>query len=205
MNSIHTLAQENEYFSEIQTIVINRWISKLPSYAEPIDLIGTNDEELLKNASFVAQLCLNQLQNRLPHWTAFNSREYLEGRKGFSHEANSKAIHSLHLCEINWATSGPGFSWPENYYLHYLEGYEILILTISQDTPDAYGYVDLAVSAVSIPYLENISEAAKQLLSRWWAIHSNYIDEGWESLLQQGLISESEALSLRDDIWNVSN
>lgn len=201
MNSINTLAQENEYFSEIQTIVINRWLSKLPSHAEPIDLIGSYDEDLLKDASFVAQLCLNQLQNRLPQWTAFNGGEYLEGRKGFSHEVNSEAIHSLHLCEINWATSGPGFSWPENYYLHYLEGYDILILTVSQDSPDAYGYADLAVSAVPIPYPENISEAAKQLLSRWWGIHSNYIDEGWEYLVHSGLISEPEALLLRDKIW----
>lgn len=43
------------------------------------------------------------------------------------------------VCCINWADSGPGYSWPESYYVTYLPGLEKYIVTASLDSPDVWG------------------------------------------------------------------
>ena len=37
------------------------------------------------------------------------------------------------LFSINWATSGPGFEWPEAYYVTYIPGLEKYVFTASRD------------------------------------------------------------------------
>ena len=46
------------------------------------------------------------------------------------------------LFSINWATSGPGYEWPEAYYVTYVPGLEKYVFTASRDGADAFGCED---------------------------------------------------------------
>jgi hypothetical protein len=50
-----------------------------------------------------------------------------------------------HLLTINWADSGPGFSWPVAYYAVYVPGFDRTVVTASGDSPETFGACDVAV------------------------------------------------------------
>ena len=83
----------------------------------------------------VAQILLHHVQDGLPQWTAitkdgeFVTNRSRHGRnKGARLRFNPKLLFS-----INWATSGPGFEWPEAYYVTYVPGLEKYVFTASRD------------------------------------------------------------------------
>ena len=57
----------------------------------------------------------------------------------------SRILLPKHLFTINWANSAPGLSWPEAYYVTQLPGWDVYIVTASQDTDEIYGYEDFAI------------------------------------------------------------
>ena len=73
----------------------------------------------------VAQILLHHVQDSLPQWAAIYARLQFTPRLLFS---------------INWATSGPGFEWPEAYHVTYVPRLEKHIFTASRDGPDAFGW-----------------------------------------------------------------
>jgi len=50
-----------------------------------------------------------------------------------------------YLLTINWADSGPGFSWPVAYHVTWVPICDEYVVTQSADSPDAFGYCDFAI------------------------------------------------------------
>src|SRR5262245_8653036 len=72
----------------------------------------------------VAQVLLHAVQGRLPQWAAVYPDGKVALNRRYRRRAPGQALAFVAqaLCEINWADSGPGFSWPEAYHLLYVPG-----------------------------------------------------------------------------------
>lgn len=152
-------------------------------------------------ANAVARLCLTRIQDYLPAWAGVNNKgEYVVARNYSRSEVAMVNFHPQHLFTINWADSGPGFSWPEAYYLVWLPVFERFVVTASQDSPDCYGFEDIAIGWQFFD--EDRVNLAKEIIqANWGAVHKPNIDEGWAYLFGTGLVSETEAEAWREEIW----
>jgi hypothetical protein len=55
-------------------------------------------------------------------------------RKEYKRHKDARlAFNPQLVCTINWADSGPGFSWPESYHVTYLPGFDKFVITASTD------------------------------------------------------------------------
>lgn len=151
----------------------------------------------------VARLALARIQDSLPAWAGVNDKgEYFSSRQYTRSEVAMVNYHPQHLFTINWADSGPGFSWPEAYYLVWLPVFERYVITASQDSPDCYGFEDVAIGWQFFD--EDRVELAKDIiLANWGSVHKPNYEEGWAYLFGTGLVSEDEANSWREEIWPI--
>ncbi|PKN96597.1 MAG: hypothetical protein CVU43_19860 [Chloroflexi bacterium HGW-Chloroflexi-5] len=159
----------------------------------------TNDNDLnLSNA--VARLGLKQIQHRLPQWAAVRREELILGRKVRQHKKRAIELLPLHLFTINWADSGPGFSWPDAYHLIWFPLFNRFVVTASQDSSDAYGVEDKAIEWR--PDDQDRREAAKSIIVSYWrdTIYG-WDQERWAYLFNEGLISDEEANAWADEAW----
>jgi len=154
----------------------------------------------IKNA--VARLVLSNVQDRLPQWGY--SRE--DGETILARHYNPRRNQKINvlpqfLFMINWADSGPGFSWPESYYATYLPGYDIFIVTLSQDSTDAYGYEDLAMGCFNSD--ESILDGSHRIITdAWKAQHDEYDQQCWSYLFYDGLIDAETAYAWAKEVWS---
>jgi len=165
---------------------------------EPQDggYVGLGD---IENA--VARLVLEGIQGRLPQWGTGDGQGGIYLARSITPKTPRKVdTFPQHLCTINWANSGPGFSWPEAYYVTYLPLYDKFVVTASQDSAELYGYEDLAIGHFEADI--EVTDGSKQVLLDWWRHHGdNYRETPWEELFSTGLLDETEVYSLRDEIW----
>ena len=149
----------------------------------------------------VARLCLARIQDCLPAWAGVNSDgEFVVARNYSRAEVAMVNFHPQHLFTINWADSGPGFSWPEAYYLVWLPVFERYVVTASQDSPDCYGFEDIAIGWQFFDE-DRVGLAREIIQANWGAVHKPNNEDGWAYLFGTGLISEDEANSWREEIW----
>ena len=102
-----------------------------------------------------------------------------------------------HLFMINWADSGPGISWPEDYYVAFVPGFERFVVTASMDSTDCWGFTDLAIGSFAgdVP----LKAGAHAVITGWWsAQHGEY---PWAYVWGEGLISQEIADGWRDEVW----
>ena len=149
----------------------------------------------------VARLVLSNIQRRLPQWgyvdkegNVLLNREYEKLRGG------PISLMPRYLFTINWADSGPGFSWPEAYYATYMPFYEVYVVTSSNDGPDAYGYADLAMGHFS-PEEPILASAHRIITENWQRQHKEYDHEEWAYLFGTGLVDEETAYAWREEVW----
>ncbi len=149
----------------------------------------------------VARLALARIQECLPAWAGVNdSGHYFTSRQYTRSEIAMVNYHPQHLFTINWADSGPGFSWPEAYYLVWLPVFERYVVTASQDSPDCYGFEDIAIGWQFFSD-DRVAIAKEIILANWGSVHKPNYEEGWAYLFGTGLVSEDEANSWREEIW----
>jgi len=116
-------------------------------------ILGTRNEDSDKAIeAAVAATVLRAVWNRLPQWGAWSPETGgLLGRQKPQFTAQEKRKISLlprRVLSINWANSGPGYSWPNEYNVTWLPIYNYYVLTVSADSPEGLGgYTDLAISA----------------------------------------------------------
>ena len=89
----------------------------------------------------VAQILLHHVQDGLPEWAAITKDgEFVTNRRRHGRHKDARLrFNPKLLFSINWATSGPGFEWPEAYYVTYVPGLEKYVFTASRDGDDAWG------------------------------------------------------------------
>jgi hypothetical protein len=151
-------------------------------------------------ANAVARICLAGLQDRLPQWATFdsNGKEWL-GRQEFGHEPRLSALQPAQLLCINWADSGPGFSWPEEYCVTYVPGFARYVVTASVDSTDSYGVTDLAIG--SFGQEEDFDAGCQRVVREWWQLSRSMSGGAWQYVFDEGLIDEKTALRLRHAVW----
>lgn len=162
-----------------------------------------DDAEASQIEIAVAQILLRKHEQWLPQCCSFSDGEGVLGRKTLKRATNAPpfTLHPQLLFCLNWADSGPGFSWPESYYITRIPGFDKYIITTSRDSDGAWGCTDHAIGYcdASIP----LKEAARHIVIRFWNKQVGEPDEGrWAYLFDEGLISTSEAEEWADEVWD---
>ena len=193
------MKQVQELYTKEEQDIIQRWILKAPYSPD-------DDGDLAGDANRVAEIVLFPIRSSLPQWAAV----YYNGHIKFSREHQLRLIkkrddllNPSYLCGINWADTGPGLSWPEEYHLTLLPGYNIYVLTESQDSEEVHGYTDLALACIPVtdqgyPPLKE----ALQVIENWWQAELDlWYQSPWEQLLSSGVYNPFKLIKLRDRIW----
>ena len=111
------------------------------------------------------------------------------------------ATKPQYLFTINWADSGPGFSWPEAYYATWLPYYNVFVVTASQDSPEMHGYTDEAIGWFDKDK-DIIDGSAAVIRDDWWlGQYSEYDQQQWEHLFGTGLVDEETAYQWASEVW----
>ena len=160
------------------------------------DLIDDHPELAAK----VGALAIEVIQERLPGWgcvladgTVVLSREVKRTR------ARRVVLVPRHLLTINWADSGPGFSWPEGYHATFIPGFGRFIVTASRDCPDLYDCCDHAIG-----WFDSRSDwkkASTKIVKAWWSKQRDCEIGPWTDLLDPGSLGKAETHALCDAIW----
>ena len=149
----------------------------------------------------VAQVLLHDVQHRLPTWGMLDGGQWIQSRKYRRRPAaQTLAFLPQHLFTINWADSGPGFSWPEAYHLVYVPTYERCIVTASQDTNDLWGCTDQAVGFFRAGR-NNLEGVGRVIRALWRRLRREYEQPSWCYLFDEGLVPRATAEGWRRRIW----
>ena len=155
----------------------------------------------------VARIVLGAIENRLPQWAAISA----DGSIAYARKRSNSPTHQHRLIatvpqflfEINWADSGPGFSWPEAYYVTWLPYYDVFVVTASQDSPDVHGYTDEAIGWFG-KHKDIAQGSAEIIRDQWWqGQHDEYEQYRWAYLFGTGLIDKSTAYEWADKVWGI--
>ena len=155
--------------------------------------IGYAGYDHINNA--VARLCLNPVQGKLPQWSATNpAGEQIFGRH--YEEPIHRSVQWLPhlLLEINWADSGPGYSWPESWFVTTLPVFDRCVVTASVDSSDCWGVTDIALGHFAP--VENTVDASLRIIEEYWRRDYGHRDEPFECILETGMISTHMAWKL---------
>lgn len=177
--------------------------------------LSPDEERLLREQGFDHECCgaythldawvgafaVKDIQERLPNCGISWSDGSIELTRPIRRERPRKVTGlSRFLFRINWADSGPGISWPADYHLVWLPGYERFVLTYSADSPEAMGYCDFALGSVGPD--EDWREAVRQMLVKDWRQQFNAWDQWpWAQLWSTGVVTEEEAFAWRTEAW----
>ncbi len=198
-------------FSHDERAIIEHWFDH-PTESPPKDstpgqilathgLLPSDCLAYPTSAAFVAQIALATVEQSLPQWARINSDIALTilGRhvRPPSERFNRKVqLWPRHLLALNWADSGPGCSWPQDYHATWFPGYGRWVITTSADSTDLWGVCDIALGWFddSSDFLSGVHDV----------ITGEWLGEGeypWAELLAGGLITMGTAFAWRDEVW----
>lgn len=210
-------------FKPVEHAILSRFLrlpNLIPEWAKEIDLqefpVGDWDEavqgiaplgpiedhNVLENAA--ARIALAPIQDRLPQWAACNlSYKPVFGRTLRPFPVRKATSRPLLLFAINWATSGPGFDWPEQYHVTWIPYYNEYLVTASSDSKDVHGFEDIALGSFTPSSKRGADKKsiAEIITWHWGDLHSRGQETPWESLWRGGAIGHDLAEKLRDQVW----
>lgn len=180
------MAQLRDLYDDIELAMLFDWLEVArPGSLRDIDIVADADscddntgsvglladgdgrygENALSNA--IARLVLSGIQDRLPQWAAVYGDGRVELARAYTPKRRAKiGVLPRFLFEINWADSGPGFSWPESYHVAYLPGFDRYLVTASQDSLEMHGYTDAAIG--HFPFTEAVAAGVHRVIVDWW-------------------------------------
>ena len=183
-----------------------RTTSPVPSIDEALERLGFAENPGLPYSNIhaaVAFIVLEAVEKRLPQWAAYEDGEVHFARDYRPKElipARRAAMLPQYLFTLNWADSGPGFSWPGAYYTTWVPLYERFVVTYSADTPEVYGYADLAIGQFEAK--EGLKDGSHRIIVEDWGYQYNECSQGrWAYLFETGLIDEGEAEAWAEEVW----
>mgnify|MGYP000087618046 CR=1 FL=1 len=148
----------------------------------------------------VARLVLNAIPNRMPDQvTRRCDGMIIRGEDMQAPEAMPLPPIPSYLFGINWACTGPGMDWREHYHLGYLPGFDVFVVTASQDSTEVLGYLETAIGW--FPASGSLELGISAVIYEWWSWHASHSNERWEAITSKGLISAKTAADLADTIW----
>jgi len=178
----------------------------LPPISSALERLGLGEgpERPYSNLdAAVAFIVLEAVEKRLPQWAAVGGGEVQFARDYRPKElvpARRAAMIPQHLFTLNWADSGPGFSWPAAYYATWVPTYDRFVVMVSADCPDAFGYTDIAIGHFGKE--ESLLEGSRRIVVEDWRYQIGEWDQGrWAYLFFEGLLNEAGAESWADEAW----
>jgi hypothetical protein len=182
--------QEIEGIDISQPVDADEWDESVQRIA-PLPSLHDGNSLMLENA--VARICLEPVARQLPQWASISDGRVTLARRRRPRTAlrSDRPRRPKYLFTINWGDSGPGFSWPEKYFVARLPGYEVCIVTASADSPDTHGYCDFAIGW----YPGGVSdiEKAGECIREWWSKQCGWGQERWAYLFGTGAVDEQTA------------
>lgn len=152
----------------------------------------------LSNA--VARCVLVSIQAELPQWAVIDADHNITlGRNHWPQGTCGAELAPVFLFEINWADSGPGFSWPEAYHAIPLPGFEVVVVTAAADSSDNYGYTELAIGW--FPAHQPLEEGARAVILDWWR-RVRLPMARWVYLFDTGVIDDATACAWASELWD---
>jgi len=149
----------------------------------------------------VARILLERIQDRLPNWAGLAGGRFVMARPFFDRRARRKVeLWPHYLLTINWADSGPGFSWPVAYNATYLPGFDRTVVTASGDCTEVFGVCDVAIGAFG-PEVSIVEGSRDIIVSDWARQRGEWDQQRWAYLFGTGLVSKAEAQSWADEVW----
>jgi hypothetical protein len=176
--------------------------------SEPADAANIYDAlEVPANATpprlaiAVAQILLHHVQGALPQWASVSGGTIQLNRNEHKRHKDARlAFNPQLVCTINWADSGPGFSWPESYYVTYLPGFDKFVITASRDGPDTWGCADHAIGVANGG--RSPIEGARQAVTEFWRLQViEWEQPRWAGVFAEGLVDAKTANVWADEIW----
>mgnify|MGYP001823335749 CR=1 FL=1 len=159
---------------------------------------GTNEFTL---ANAVARLVLVGIQKRLPTSAVCHPDKVVLTRDYTPRAPRKLDLLPRFLFQINWASSGPGISWPVAYYLAWLPVYDVYVVTESADSPEALGYCDRALGWFGVDTTP-IAKGVKRVITGDWQYQLDEWDQQcWESVWGEGVVSSGDALGWAAEVW----
>ena len=166
---------------------------------EPTDLFTALD-------AAVAKIALLPVEKRLPQWSVRSATEpsgILWARRYTDPDRKllrKVSLSPVLLFSINWASSGPGFDWPEAYHLTWLPTHSCFIVTSSADSEDCFGYCDFALG--SVPAGGDITAVACAVISKNWRRKRRIASQPpWQTVLKAGKVTTTVAEAMRAKVW----
>lgn len=211
-------------FKPVEHAILSKFLrlsNLLPEWAKEIDLAefpakgwdeavqgiaplgAIEDHNVLENA--VARIALAPIQDRLPQWAAYNlNYKPVFGRTLRPFPVRKATSRPLLLFAINWATSGPGFDWPEHYHVTWIPYYNEYLVTASSDSKVVHGFEDIALGSFTPSSKRGADkESIAGIISWYWGdLYSNGQETPWESLWRGGAIGHDFAEKWRDGVWS---
>jgi len=161
---------------------------------------SVDDHNVLENA--VARIALAPVQNELPQWAAYDDDQTILARTIREFPDRDATSRPLLLFGINWATSGPGFSWPEDYYVTWIPHYDRYIVTASADSSDVHGFEDVAIGFFQGRTDKGADhEAIKEIITGYWGEKAE-VQMAWEDYWRGGAVDHETALKWRNEVWS---
>jgi hypothetical protein len=205
-------------FTKEEHAIIADWLNvepkcdqlNIPSSFEALEALGFEGKASAysEDDAAVATIVLERIQETLPQWSCVRLRENEndEAVVTLAREIKERqAIRTVELVpqfllKINWADSGPGFSWPVAYHATWVPLYDEYVVTQSADSPDAFGYCDFAIG--HFPAAAEFAEkAAKEIRGDWEWQRDQCCQSAWAYLFEAGLINERTAVEMREEVW----
>jgi hypothetical protein len=141
----------------------------------------------------LARMILSGYEDTLP--------AYLWSAGGVVHstrpDVGLKRFKTELLLGIDWASSGPGASWPEMYHLGWLPVFDRWVVVASRDTDEIEGYCDRVLGHFA-DCGEPVSEAAN-IIRDYWAGLFEFEQERFEDITAVGEIVDVDELA--DSVW----
>ena len=155
-------------------------------------------------ANAVARIALAPIRSKLPRWASVSNSEVYHTRKediesklpirGF----RSQPVLALTL---NWADSGPGYSWPLDYYISWIPFYDQYVVTVSYDDAVVEGYLDLAIGTLSEK--ARVEVELKEVILDHWRKTAEYL-HGWQECWNKGIVKDPWAWR-KEISWAISD
>ncbi len=151
----------------------------------------------------VATILLETIEQELPNWGTHYGKHLKLTRKARSPEQlklRKLQLQPQRLFTINWANSGPGYSWPADFWVTWVPTFDRYVVTSSFDCPDCYGYTDFALGhfAKEIPLVKGAHDI---LVENWCRQNQEYEQCPWEELWDEGIVDAETAWLWRAEAW----
>ena len=214
-NEVHAPPQRSQVdlFTPEEHRVLSYWFSPDPAPATaPCDLdealrcLGITEKVHMPYEpaqAAVARILLEEVEEGLPNFGVLEGDELISARAQRPKELlpdRKVVMFPRHLFTVNWADSGPGFSWPGAYYATWVPVYDRYVVTYSCDGSELFGYCDFAIGHFGAD--EELIRGSRRVITADWEAQSAWIEqERWVYLFSEGLVDREEAAEWADTVW----